>query len=318
MGRRQRALTDRPRPAMLLRVRSLVFESLERRSMLAADTESLEGVDPTAAIEPVAAFPGSSVEEVAEQFEPQIAVCWFRPVEILPDFELPVLLEPPTVDPDTGVQLWDGVSLEVIRDGSDDGFPTMIHESDPESGEPEIVTCGGVIDWESPFPWFSADDGSEPTFELSGPPETGDECYVGEPDAWVVEFNATEDPVEKTVDADTASTTGDDVVFDPVAYPTMVRPVFAFARSATAAGGSQVVPVAWFAPADDGVAFAADVIAADAAVNAAADVAAPPATAAVGQADMSRLFAAFAQGLGQGAVDHPAASTVGGRRGARR
>ena len=443
MGRRRRALTDGAKPATLLRVRPLVFEPLERRSVLAADAGSCEVDDPTVLIEPAADEPVDPVADciagdVEQQFEPQIAVCWFGPREVLPGYEPPVLLVPQAVEPesvvspeqepsaedaagddeaepavepaeadaasvgsdsgtdvacddaanadtggdlDAGVPLWQGVSLEVVRDGSDDACPTVIHESEPESVEPEIVTCTGVIDWVTPAAWSATDDAAGSTLVPSESLESDDEeAPVEEPvdgeagdprpedvatdgpivdEAFtdgVVEDAAVEDSFEFvrptvcslpwfrpqpvsdpiTIETDVDEQSGEDASIqedDSDSWSEFVaesgldhtiyvfktlRSVMFFARSATAAGGSQLSSTSFLGAPDASATAAADGAVTDAAVNAMPDAVASRATTAGGQSDVTRLFAAFAQGVGQGSVDHLAGPTVGGRRGARR
>ncbi|MFM8890446.1 MAG: hypothetical protein ACKOTB_02280, partial [Planctomycetia bacterium] len=68
---------------MLLRVRRLIFEMLERRSMLAADAETLDGYDAVGTVksdvgEAVGGEPEAAVFacQVEERIEPEIAGCW--------------------------------------------------------------------------------------------------------------------------------------------------------------------------------------------------------------------------------------------------
>lgn len=128
---------------MLVRVRRLIFEMLERRSMLAADAESLDGFDALGTVgfdageavggDPTAAFVAFLGEE---RIEPEIAGCWMEPPEawcVVPPTAVgcPELPEVALVEPLS--------TFSVACSTADGSGPTVVLSGPSESGDTEVV-----------------------------------------------------------------------------------------------------------------------------------------------------------------------------------
>lgn len=300
---------------MLVRVRRLIFEMLERRSMLAADAESLDGFDALGTVgsdageavggDPTAAFVAFLGEE---RIEPEIAGCWLEPPEawcVVPPTavgcpELPeVALVEPVVEAvvEVGELVPSGDTVaDVAEPAADQVEANGVSESVIESDDEAVAETGGDADTAAPL-WEGV------SLEVIRSTQDDLPTVVNDSDS------ASDEPriVICTGFIDWMESTADDW-----------RDLSTFSVACSTADGSGPT-VVLSEPSESGDTEVVDATVFEPEAMRGSPVAVSArATVTAGSADVARLFAAYAAGLGQSAADHMVAATIGGRRGTRR